>query len=121
MHVLVTRGGQLIGITGPICDRNDCTDCAGLAALEGAYLVDSATVADRDEVTFEHLEAAATEFLEYRWGDAIDSELIAELARDMAAQAAEVASWYEPGTQLQADYDRRSDEWTFRVIRSISA
>ena len=118
MQVLVTRGGELVCPTGPICDRDNC-ECAGLAGLASGHLIEMATVADRDDVTFEHPEAVATGFLEYRWGDALGPELTAELAHDMAAQTAEVASWYDPGTQLRADYDRRSDEWTYHVIRSV--
>jgi hypothetical protein len=121
MRVLVSRGGQLVAATGPVCDYPDCTECAGLAALDSAHLIATATVADRQDVTFEDLEAAAAHFLKITgWTDAAP-DLAAELAHDMACQAAEVASRYEPGTQLQADYDRRSDEWTFRVIRSVSA
>ncbi len=121
MHVLTTRGGELVSAAGPVCDYDNCTECAGLAGLESGHLIDRATVADRDDITLEDLEAATADFLKRTGWIDVDPELAAELAHDMAANATEVASRYEPGTQLRADYDRQTDLWTFQVIRSVSA
>ena len=96
MHVLTTRGGELVSIAGPLCDNNNCTECASLAGLESGYPVDVATVADRADMTTSELEAAAAHFLKITgWAD-VDPELAAELATDMASDAAEIAAGFPP-------------------------
>ena len=114
MHVLTTRGGELVSIVG----RSATTTAAPSALLGRAGIrlpVDVVTFADCDVSTGE-LEAAATHFLHITgWAD-VDAELAAELARDMPDQAAEVASWYPPGTRVRAQFDHGTGEWTFTPV-----
>jgi hypothetical protein len=121
MRVLVGRGGELVSTSGPVCDYPDWVDCCGLVLLDCGRMIQVATVADRPDVTFEDLEAATRHLVKIAGWTAVAPDLAAELAHHMAANAAEIAAQYPPGTQLRADYDRESDEWTFRVIRTVSA
>ena len=113
MHVLVGRGGQLAAIVGPICDDPDRTGCSGFASLDDGQLIDGATIADRDDLTPDHLEAAAADFLQRTGWTDVDPQLCAGLAVFMAAEAAEIAEGYPVGTRLHADYDHATDEWVF--------
>jgi hypothetical protein len=113
MHVLVSRGGQLVAVVGPICDDPDCTGCSGFTALDDRQHVEAATVADREDVTLEHLRAAAADFLQRAGWTDVDPEVCAGLALYMAMEAAEIAQAYPVGTRLHADYDRATDVWAF--------
>ena len=113
MQVLTTRGGELVALVGPICDNPDCTGCRGWAALDSTRLVEYAVVADRDDITTIDLEVAAADFLEHTGCTGVDPALCAQLAADMALDAAEIAAIYPIGTRLAAAYDRADDRWSF--------
>jgi hypothetical protein len=110
MRVLVGRGGQLVSIVGPI------GDCAGFAGLESACLVDSATVADRDDIALEDLETLAAGFLRRTGWTDVDPALCAQLAGDMAADAIVIADHYPVGTRLHARFDHSADAWEFTTV-----
>jgi len=112
MHVLTTRGGELVSLVGPLCENPTCPGCGGLAGLDSAQLVGFATVANRPDISTTELVSAAAGFVERTgWVDR-DPELVAEVAFDMADETAEVAGWYPPGTRVRAAFDRDTDEWT---------
>jgi hypothetical protein len=112
MHVLTTRGGELVSFVEPFCDDPGCPGCAGMVGLDSTRLVVLATVADRPDIDTTALVSAAIGFLKRRgWVDN-DPDLIAEIAFDMANESAEVASRYPPGTKVRAGFDRDTDEWT---------
>ena len=113
MHVLTTRGGELVALVGPICDNPDCTGCRGWAALDSTRLVEYAVVADRDDIIIIDLELAATAFLEHTGCTKVDPERCAQLAADMAFGAAEIAAGYPIGTRLAAAYSSADDRWSF--------
>jgi hypothetical protein len=113
MHVLTGRGGQLAAIVGPLCDDPDCTGCSGFASLDDGQRIEAATIADREDITPEHLRAAAADFLQRAGWTDVNPQLCGELAVFMAMQAAEIAEAYPVGTRLHVDYDRATDVWAF--------
>lgn len=119
MHVLTTRGGELVGLFGPLFDEPGGP--VGLAGLESAHLVETATVADRADVTLKGLETAATDFLQRTGWAAVDAALAAEVATAMAADVADIASDYPVGTRLHATFDLCTDEWTIVPESDVSA
>ena len=111
MHVLTTRGGELVSLVKPLCDDRGCTGCAGLIGLDSTRLVVLATVADRPDIGTTALVSAALGFLKRTgWVDN-DPDLIAEIAFDMVDDSAELASRYLPGTKVRAAFNRDTDEW----------
>ena len=110
MHVLTTRGGEVVCLE-PVRDEPGCTGSAGLVGLDSAQLVEFASVADRPDIGTTALVSAAAGFLKRTgWVDQ-DPEVIAEYALDMMALSTEVAGRYPPGTKIRAAFDRDTDEW----------
>jgi hypothetical protein len=58
----------------------------------------------------------AADFLQRTGWTDVDSALCAQLAGDMAADAAEIAAHYPAGTQLRARFDHAADAWEFTTV-----
>ncbi len=114
MRVLTTRGGELATVFGPICDDPDC-DCArGAVGLDSRYPIESVAVADRDDVSLDDLIAACVGFLRQTgWAEGFGPDATAEVATDMAAEAAEIASRYPLGTRLRPRFDFAAELWAY--------
>ena len=58
---------------------------ASLAVLDSGYPIDTVTIADRDDITADDLQAAAAAFLQHTgWSTTTGPQLTAELAYSMA-------------------------------------
>jgi hypothetical protein len=117
MHVLTTLTGQLVCPAGPITDG---WAAHHMTALATGGRVQTILISDRDDITVEQIEAQATEFLQMTgWADAAhDPQLIAEVAHEMAANCVEVASDYDVGDLLHAEFDVAAGEWNEEIIGS---
>jgi hypothetical protein len=115
MHILTTLTGEIVAPAGPVLDT--WAD-HHLTCLASGARVQLALIADRDDITLQQIEAQATEYLRTTgWMAAADDpELITQTAAEMATNCVEIASDYDAGDLLHAEYDAASGEWLEEVI-----
>ena len=86
--MLVSRGGELCALVGPIGDNGP----AGIAGLQSARLLELTVVGDRDDITVKSLTAAVMAFMNATGWTDLDRTLAAEAAEAMALEAADIAA-----------------------------
>ncbi|MGE5697106.1 MAG: hypothetical protein ACM4D3_18310 [Candidatus Sericytochromatia bacterium] len=113
MHVLTGRGGELAAPFPPLCDNPDCACSRTLAALDSAYPLDAAVVADSD-ITPDALTQRCAELLHRTgWAESLGPDDTAEIAHEMAADAAQAAAQFPVGTRLRAQFDHHAEAWVY--------